>query len=897
MGCRLCGYRVLPSDMTIVLAGIFFCLSWQGISHAAEIGSLLPNNGDQAGMADVNSFGALSSGELIVAGRIHLASGQVLVRRQEGEIRFIQKGDSIYVGDTIISDDEAVVQIRMEDGGLLALRPGSELKIESFKFSGKEDGTERSFFNLNQGGFRAVTGLIGRNNKQNYKITTPTAVIGINGTDHELFYLANDMPGATAGTYSKVNDGAIIMGTVMGTLKIESNQMGYSADMNLIPQLLPINSALFNDSSMDVTANNFFSGGGVSGENSEEAPESELTTDEISSSESGKDIEAPKEAGIEELGGASGATFVPAPITWGGNLSEYYRKQTPGRGQSSLQHVQAANLRAATYIWQPWLAQLIGGIGIINVKTELGTRGTDSTSLTGRGGLYLVPYSRFPFTASAYVNDSRIPTSSYTPSPDFIGSSTGYALRQTYRPKSKSSSSEASYNRDSSTRQLLNATESTKLNSRLHLRHDYHLPGSPSLYGVGYDHKTANAGITGSEETSSFQGRYSTKFNKQFLELSTLLSNSEDVAQSNINFNNVFMRHTYRPDRLLSVNNSASSNRSTTLNVSQNSSVRNFQADSTTSWQPDEELPLYVFGSVRLYDSSYESLNVTSVSQSQSLALSASYSASKNLRYALHETLTRVRISNQSSTTTLTGGRANYTADDTKVWKGARRWNANGGLDYQTNTSANSSLTVFAGASQGYKFPYVLERGIMDFNFNQALTLRDSGNFGQINTLAHNAGVVLKPQPGETLSSSISITLADLVNFGDAPSHFQTSTLGGHLLYKSSVYSNIGANAAIGWATNSQGQSSTRAKINFRYINSRAFNVKALRYTFIYDQNKLHHDDSLVRDNDRNGYMIDQKLEYEIGRLFLRLNATLTEYGQSKNSLIVFQLGRNFGNS
>lgn len=183
-----------------------------------------------------------------VAGHVQFVHGVVQVTTPGGQVRTVQKGDALNEGDTLTSAAKASAQIRMQDGGFIAVRPDTRMKFDQFRFSGKEDGEEKSFFSLFKGGFRAVTGLIGRINKQNYKITTPAATIGIRGTDHETFLVTPDSPlaqFAPSGAYSKVNTGETTLTTDKGTINVQPNQMGFAGGMNQVPQLQPLNTNIF----------------------------------------------------------------------------------------------------------------------------------------------------------------------------------------------------------------------------------------------------------------------------------------------------------------------------------------------------------------------------------------------------------------------------------------------------------------------------------------------------------------------------------------------------------------------------------------------------------------------------------------------------------------------------
>ncbi len=163
--------------------------------------------------------------------------------RGAGGSRPLVKGAPVCVGETIVTSAAAKVQIRMADGGMISVRPDTMMKIDVFRYDGKEDGTERSMITLLQGGFRALTGMIGHTHKENYTIRTPFASIGIRGTDHEPMFIPNPAPGATAtatpGTYDKVNSGGVVIRNPQGSVEVRPDQVGFVPnDPALAPALL-----------------------------------------------------------------------------------------------------------------------------------------------------------------------------------------------------------------------------------------------------------------------------------------------------------------------------------------------------------------------------------------------------------------------------------------------------------------------------------------------------------------------------------------------------------------------------------------------------------------------------------------------------------------------------------
>src|SRR5574340_689375 len=170
-----------------------------------------------------------------LAGRFQFVAGDVRVVGQDGKERPARKGEGINEKESVISGRDSSAQLRMIDEGIVAVRPETTLRIDEYQFADKADGKERGFFSLLKGGFRSITGAIGRVNKDSYGIRTPAATIGIRGTDHETVHLAVALPTLPEGTYNKVNTGAtVVNGTVVGI-----NQVAYAPNLSTPAVILP----------------------------------------------------------------------------------------------------------------------------------------------------------------------------------------------------------------------------------------------------------------------------------------------------------------------------------------------------------------------------------------------------------------------------------------------------------------------------------------------------------------------------------------------------------------------------------------------------------------------------------------------------------------------------------
>ena len=132
------------------------------------------------------------------AGRVEFAIGGATVSGPNGQQKPLAKGDEVNSGDVLRTTDGRV-QVRMADGAYISLQPNTEFGIKSYNYEGKTDGKESAFYSLLKGAMRTVTGLIGRVNRDRYRIATPTATVGIRGTGG-LIQVLNDGSTLVQGT-------------------------------------------------------------------------------------------------------------------------------------------------------------------------------------------------------------------------------------------------------------------------------------------------------------------------------------------------------------------------------------------------------------------------------------------------------------------------------------------------------------------------------------------------------------------------------------------------------------------------------------------------------------------------------------------------------------------------
>jgi hypothetical protein len=152
-----------------------------------------------------------------VAGFVIAVRGSLTATNDAGQVRELTRRSKFYANETLKTENNARAQLRFKDRALMTLKPGTELNIGDYHFGGAKDPENQSFMTLVSGGFRTISGAIGKLNKSAYRIETPAASIGIRGTDYELVISVDGK------LFAAVHDGGISLVNDLGELDLGSN--------------------------------------------------------------------------------------------------------------------------------------------------------------------------------------------------------------------------------------------------------------------------------------------------------------------------------------------------------------------------------------------------------------------------------------------------------------------------------------------------------------------------------------------------------------------------------------------------------------------------------------------------------------------------------------------------
>jgi hypothetical protein len=161
---------------------------------------------------------------------VHRLRGEVRLSAGAAE-RALRIGDTVRVGDKVAAAATGEAVLKTADSGMVAVRPGAQFVVR--EYSARGDAGDNQALQLITGSLRVISGWIARLNRSGHKVHTPSATIGIRGTDHEPYVLTADLlaPGSTtpykAGTYDKVNRGGTVLSASGTDLEIDPGKVGF----------------------------------------------------------------------------------------------------------------------------------------------------------------------------------------------------------------------------------------------------------------------------------------------------------------------------------------------------------------------------------------------------------------------------------------------------------------------------------------------------------------------------------------------------------------------------------------------------------------------------------------------------------------------------------------------
>lgn len=597
-----------------------------------------------------------------------------------------------------------------------------------------------------------------------------------------------------------------------------------------------------------------------------------------------------------------GKRYAMAPVRWTARVSETLgllrerRAETSISGSTSssslnrkktFSNIQTAEIKAASYIMQPYIAQVNGGIGVLSSRentyttnstngiSDQGSRATNrNNKLFGNGGLALFARSRFPLAASFSVTDSR------------------------------------------AGQELDSEETATKT---LSLQQSYRPPIGPSRYSLGYQLNSTEAKRSGSYSHTAWNGTYSTKLGSeqdQPLYSSVRRTVSRSRLGDNLTTNILSAQHTYLPpDSLLTLRSSANFTQSMQGDQAQQDSsrARFMQLNTVASWQPeDEEVPLFLTGTGRYFRAVTISKGGEVTTTNIGGNASAFYDASDNLKYYADMSVTRSVGRGTGDFITTQNATAAYRSDTIKLEnKSNYVWTASGGLNNQTGGSGVAGGSGFnpraftgVGHSLNGDLDYAITGKVVprytlsqDVSVNLPLS-ENAARISASSSVFRNSAGLSGKIGGERMSGAASATVTDVkITGGTNTGHTRTVAviIGGQ--GQQPIYEGYGAKVdGTMQATRApDGRMQTSGEIVGTYAKNNVFGMRGLHYRAKLD---ITAQSSAGSANTTNAvvarkpasYALDQFLSYRIGMNEARLTAFLDDTNGVKHASLFLQL-------
>lgn len=118
-----------------------------------------------------------------VGGEVMFVSGAASRTLANGSSAPVAKGLTLLEGDRIVTQTDSHVYVRLRDGGLLVVRPASELKVDRWRFDPGHPQQSQIKYTLENGAARHVSGEAAKAARDKFRFNTPVAAIGVRGTD------------------------------------------------------------------------------------------------------------------------------------------------------------------------------------------------------------------------------------------------------------------------------------------------------------------------------------------------------------------------------------------------------------------------------------------------------------------------------------------------------------------------------------------------------------------------------------------------------------------------------------------------------------------------------------------------------------------------------------------
>ncbi len=569
--------------------------------------------------------------------------------------------------------------------------------------------------------------------------------------------------------------------------------------------------------------------------------------------------------GVIALISAMWAAAVPAaesshwfvPLRWWGNVSYDYHWDKAGGDASVARHLVAVNLNASTYVWQPWFVQLNGGLGVALNYSDARTGATTGTIASGHSKLLVLPQSRFPLSLHFERSDSQL-------SGELVGikyTDTRYGLVQRYRT-----------------------------------------PAGGTTLLAGYDHDTYNTANDGEDVSNFARLEMTHHFKDQELKISSRRQKTEHrVSGETYMQDTVIARHSYHPTGTFNAESLASVIDTADDARFMQSTVRYVQLSSYAFWNPSDK-PVTITGGARYFALSTDGGVTANPMNSINANAGINYNLTRYTRLTGTATATRVSTAgHQMLVTTQTAGIA-YQPAYIYFDRFQYSWNVSGSMkNHSGSEDAGKRLDGQLGHALQRSFP-TGPGAVLTASVSQSVSLHFDSAVGVPQRIS-NSGMLAWQSTRGGHNTSLRLMVSDSRTFAGGSAGGEIFQLANFQLSSSSrlsMNSGLTGNLTIQAVRQvARGVPDTgihaSSSGNLMYRHNQAFGVPRLRFTSDLKLNANVATPLPWVENEGQRSMWENRLDYMVGRLDMRLCVRLSKIEKTYRTSILFQIRRGFG--
>ncbi len=566
------------------------------------------------------------------------------------------------------------------------------------------------------------------------------------------------------------------------------------------------------------------------------------------------------------------------PIRIWGELGFDYRLEDFDQDQQ----IGLVDVNAATFIIEPWVAQVEGGV-LWTVRSQDFDRGSSSgNAVTGDGVFKLFPFSRFPFEAFFRKTDSNVDTDLTGVDVDL----TRYGITQRY---------------------------TTLAGNTARFRYEH----SDRTQTLDFDDRDAEAEVD-RDVVDRVQLTYTHTLANHGFD-TDLTIDDIDRKGTGDDVDRVFglVRHRFRSGPTFSVEN-----RLTYTDRDQDLTLQTLDGEDTQSvgnealefnsfvfWRPQTAKRLLVNGTFRVRDSTTKSAGSSSDALSIFGTVGGTYEWSPRWRFSGNASVSRNETASDESTSTTQRAAATYTSETLGLGGFNYSWFAGPELTNQTGDEGSFQTAVL-------ELGHTLDRTTLlgggwsqALRGSQSLALLEDTEGRSTQTLLHNLSATWS-QTGQVSTTLFRISASDSRTYGgggragDEDSEFQLITFHANVNRRLSRLASLTGSADLRLTRSVTARSTTdddlepSASVNLTYTQRRVFNVPRLRFR---SQLRLNSDtfapflDPADSPEDREQALWENRLEYTIGLLDVRFITRYTKFNEDDRTTLLLQVRRFFG--